>query len=91
MKTIEKWIKELPDGRFKKKMWDALIDRLQVRADSMKQVADVAYLVRGYEEDCPYFFGASLYFDGVTPRLGKNSMAEDGYNDAKEAMQPSEG
>jgi len=86
MKTIEKWIKGLPDGRLKSRLWDALIDRFQVSAGSMKQVVDIAYLMRAYQNDCPYFFGAALWFDGLTPPDAAPEIEIDGYNDAKEAM-----
>lgn len=90
-KTVEQWIKGLPSGRLKDRLWDALIDRLYAKMGSVEEVVNLAYLMRAYLEDCPYFFGAALFFEGLTPPSAAPSIELDGYNDAKEAMKPSEG
>lgn len=86
-KTVEEWVKGLPEGRFKDRLWDALKDRLWVKYDSLEQVVELAYLMRAYEDDCPYFYGAGLWLEGRPRQDLQLPMAVDGYDDAKEAME----
>ena len=88
-KTVGDWLKEVPPGEFRDKLSNVLQDRLWVLEGSLAKVVELAYLMTAWEPECPFWFGATMYFDGETPPDGipDDDMAYKGYKMAKAAME----
>lgn len=83
------WLNEIPPSEFRQKLFDVLQDRLSVHEASLAKVVDLAYLMMAYEPECPFWYGATMYFDGETPPDGipEDDLAYKGWRMAKSAME----
>ena len=88
-KPVYAWLNEIPPSEFRQKLFDVLQDRLGVHEPSLAKVVDLAYLMMAYEPECPFWYGATMYFDGETPPDGipDDDLAYKGYKMAKAAME----